>query len=94
MSEYNASVITASLEMAHYFEKMVEEGATAKNAVTWLTVELLARLKNGVTIETSPVQAVTLAEIVKRIEDGTISGKARITSYNVCYTKLLRYDQS
>ncbi len=76
MSEYNASVITASLEMAHYFEKMVEEGASAKNAVTWLTVELLARLKNGVTVETSPVKAVTLATIVKRIEDGTISGKA------------------
>ncbi len=76
MSEYNASVITSSLEMAHYFEKMIEEGAGAKNAVTWLTVELLGRLKGGVSIETSPVNAVTLATVVKRIEDKTISGKA------------------
>ncbi len=76
MNEYNASVITASLEMAHYFEKMIEEGAGAKNAVTWLSVELLGRLKNGVTIETSPVDAITLATVVKRIEESTISGKA------------------
>ncbi|MEA1920640.1 MAG: Asp-tRNA(Asn)/Glu-tRNA(Gln) amidotransferase subunit GatB [Campylobacterota bacterium] len=76
MSEYNASVITASLEMAHYFEKMIEEGASAKNATTWLTVELQGRLKNGLTLENSPIDAITLATLVKRIDDKTISGKA------------------
>ncbi|MEA3522697.1 MAG: Asp-tRNA(Asn)/Glu-tRNA(Gln) amidotransferase subunit GatB, partial [Campylobacterota bacterium] len=76
MNEYNASVITASLEMAHFFEKMIEEGAGAKNSVTWLTVELQARLKGGVTLENSPIDATTLAMLVKRIEDKTISGKA------------------
>ncbi len=48
----------------------------AKNATTWLTVELQGRLKEGVTIEESPIDAKTLATIVKRIEDNTISGKA------------------
>jgi len=76
MSEYNASVITASLEMAHYFEKMIEEGASAKNATTWLTVELQGRLKSGLTLENSPIDAITLATLVKRIDDKTISGKA------------------
>ena len=76
MREYDASVITASLEMAHYFEAMLEEGISAKNAVTWLTVELLGRLKGGMSIETSPVDAKTLGILVKRIEDKTISGKA------------------
>ncbi len=76
MSEYNASVITASLEMAHYFEKMIEEGASAKNAATWLSVELQGRLKNGLTLENSPMDAVKLAALVKRIDDKTISGKA------------------
>jgi aspartyl-tRNA(Asn)/glutamyl-tRNA(Gln) amidotransferase subunit B len=76
MSEYNASVITASLEMAHYFEKMIAEGASAKNATTWLTVELQGRLKNGLSLETSPIDALTLATLVKRIDDQTISGKA------------------
>jgi len=62
--------------MAHFYETMIAQGAGAKNAVTWLTVELLARLSHGVTLVTSPVDAIKLASIVKRIEDGTISGKA------------------
>lgn len=76
IKEYDASVITSSLEMANYFDSMMEEKISAKNAVTWLTVELQGRLKEGVTIEDSPICAKTLAMIVKRIEDGTISGKA------------------
>jgi len=76
IKEYDANVITSSVEMAHFYETMINEGAGAKNAVTWLTVELLARLNNGITLMTSPVNAIKLAMIVKRIEDGTISGKA------------------
>ena len=76
LKEYDASVITASLEMAKYFDEMMLEGINAKNAVTWLTVELLARLKEGALIEDSIITAKTLATIVKRIEDDTISGKA------------------
>ena len=76
MNEYNASVITSTLEMAKFFEEMMQEGITAKNAVTWLTVELQGRLKGGMTVETSPVDAKKLGTLVKRIEDNTISGKA------------------
>jgi aspartyl-tRNA(Asn)/glutamyl-tRNA(Gln) amidotransferase subunit B len=76
LKEYDASVITSNLEMAHFFEKMIEEGAGAKTSVTWLTVELLARLKGKFTLSDSPVDAVKLALIVKNIEDSTISGKA------------------
>ncbi len=76
LREYDAVVITADLETAHFFEKMLEQGITAKNAVTWLTVELQGRLKGGMTVATSPVDARKLGQIVKRIEDKTISGKA------------------
>ncbi|OCL84243.1 Aspartyl/glutamyl-tRNA(Asn/Gln) amidotransferase subunit B [Arcobacter porcinus] len=76
LKEYDASVITASLEMANYFDEMMSEGISAKNATTWLTVELQGRLKEGVTIEQSPVSSKTLAKLVQRIEDNTISGKA------------------
>jgi len=76
MNEYNASVITATKEMAAFFEEMMEEGISAKNAITWLTVELQGRLKGDVNITNSPVNAKKLALIVKRIEDKTISGKA------------------
>ncbi|WP_320035696.1 Asp-tRNA(Asn)/Glu-tRNA(Gln) amidotransferase subunit GatB [Halarcobacter sp.] len=75
IKEYDASVITASVEMANYFDEMMKEGISGKNGVTWLTVELLGRL-DGSGIEDSFIDAKTLATIVKRIEDNTISGKA------------------
>ncbi|MGA1940070.1 Asp-tRNA(Asn)/Glu-tRNA(Gln) amidotransferase subunit GatB [Arcobacter sp. YIC-310] len=76
IKEYDASVITANLETANFFDEMMKEGITGKTAATWLTVELPARFSEGMTLETSPVQAKKLAQIVKAIEDGTISGKA------------------
>ncbi len=76
MNEYNAGVITSTLEMATFFEAMMAEGISAKNATSWLTVELQGRLKDGLTLQTSPVDAKKLATLVKRIEDQTVSGKA------------------
>jgi len=76
LNEYNAGVITALVETAQFFETMMEEGISGKNATTWLTVELPARFKGGVNITNSPVNAKKLALLVKRIEDQTISGKA------------------
>jgi len=75
IKEYDASVITSTKELAQYFEEMMSEGASAKNAVTWLTVELQGRL-NEATIVTSPVNAKKLAAVVKAIDSGDISGKA------------------
>ncbi|MDR2790630.1 MAG: Asp-tRNA(Asn)/Glu-tRNA(Gln) amidotransferase subunit GatB [Campylobacteraceae bacterium] len=72
---YDAEVITSSVELAKYFEEMIQSGASAKNSVSWLSVELLGRL-GGAGVENSPVKSQKLAELVKRIEDGTISGKA------------------
>ncbi len=76
VSQYNASVLTSSLEMAQFFDIMMQEGISSKNAVTWLSVELQGRLKNGMTLTSSPVSAKQLGLLVKRIEDRTISGKA------------------
>ncbi len=76
LKAYDASVITANLETSYFFDEMMKEEISGKNAATWLTVELPARLKDGITIENSSINAKTLATIVKRIEDNTISGKA------------------
>jgi len=77
MKPYDAAVITSAVEMANFFETMMEEeGVTAKTATTWLTVEFLARLKGDMTLTTAPVDAKKLAFLVKRIDDKTISGKA------------------
>ncbi len=76
MRPYDAVVLTSSLEMCNYFEEMLKDGITAKNGITWLTVELQGRLKDGATIETSPVSAKKLSKLIQRIEDKTISNKA------------------
>jgi len=76
IKEYDASVITSSVEMANFFDEMMKEGISGKNAATWLTVELPARFGEGISLENSPVQAKKLAQIVKAIEESTISGKA------------------
>ena len=75
IKKYDASVITASVESAKYFENMIKEGADAKMSVTWLTVELAGRMETGDILE-EKVPSKTLAHLVKRISDGTISGKA------------------
>ncbi|OUR69874.1 aspartyl/glutamyl-tRNA amidotransferase subunit B [Arcobacter sp. 31_11_sub10_T18] len=75
IKEYDAAVITANKETAQFFEEMMSEGITGKNAVTWLTVELPSRLE-GATVITSPVDAKKLASLVSAIESGDISGKA------------------
>ena len=72
----DALVITAEKELATYFEAMIDAGAPAKAAVTWLTSELLGRLnKAGLEVQDSPVDAETLGRLIARIEDGTVSGK-------------------
>lgn len=76
LREYDAIVITAELETAHYFEAMLHEGISARNAVTWLTVELQGRLKGGMGVSESCVSAAMLGTLVKRIEENIISGKA------------------
>jgi len=77
MSEYNAAVITSLVETANFFETMMqEEGVSAKTATTWISVELPARLKGEINITNSPVNAVKLGFLVKRIDDKTVSGKA------------------
>ncbi len=77
MNDYNAMVITSSVEMAQFFEEMMsEDGVTAKTATSLLTVELQGRLKGEQNITNSPVDAKKLGFLAKRVDDKTISGKA------------------
>ena len=76
LKPYDAGVIISTYEMARYFEDLINAKISPKLCVTWLCVELLGRLKNGVTIENSPVNSTKMIELLGRIEDGTISAIA------------------
>ncbi len=72
----DALVLTAQKELAYFFEEMINLGATAKMAVNWLNSELMGRLKKlSIEITNSPVTPEALVALIKRVEDGTISGK-------------------
>ncbi len=76
IKKIDALVICATKESAHFFETMLEVGASAKNAVNWLNTELLGRLKKTeFDLISSPVSAQKLGALVCKIDDGTISGK-------------------
>lgn len=76
LKPYDAGVIISTYEMARYFEDLINAKISPKLCVTWLCVELLGRLKNGVTIENSPVNSTKMIELLGRIEDGIISANA------------------
>ncbi len=75
---YDAGVLTASRAAADYFEALVKaSGAEPKICANWQMGELAAALnREDREIGASPVPAERLAGIVRRVADGTISGKA------------------
>lgn len=76
LSEYDASIITSSREMAEYFDGVIAVGADAKQAANWIMGDLSKNLNaDGITIKNSPVDAKRLGEMIALIEKGTISGK-------------------
>lgn len=76
LSEYDAGLLTASRELADFFESVAQETDEPKLSANWVLGELTAALnKDGLEIHSSPVSAHHLAGLIKRIQDGTISGK-------------------
>ena len=77
LSDYDAGVLTATRELAHYYEATVKAaGCDAKLCANWVMGDLASALnKAGLEIEQSPVQPERLAGLVQRIADDTISGK-------------------
>lgn len=76
LSAYDATALTASLEVADYFDAVVSAAgaANAKSAANWVMGELSARLnKEDKDIAASPVSAAQLAGLIARIADNTIS---------------------
>ena len=77
LKPYDAKVITASIELAQYFEDMMAKGCSAKGATTWLMVELMGRLnKTNTFITESPISSSLLSDLVLNIDNSTISGNA------------------
>ncbi|HHO70603.1 MAG TPA: Asp-tRNA(Asn)/Glu-tRNA(Gln) amidotransferase subunit GatB, partial [Halothiobacillus sp.] len=78
LSAYDAGVLTASREIADYFEALLDKMGPehAKLCANWVMGDLMGRLnREEIAIEDSPVKPESLAGLLKRIADNTLSNK-------------------
>jgi aspartyl-tRNA(Asn)/glutamyl-tRNA(Gln) amidotransferase subunit B len=87
MSEYDAAQLTQGPALARYFDDAVKAGATPKLASNWITGEMARRLNaQEIGIEAAPVSPQQLAQLVKRIADGTLPNNAARQVFDALWT--------
>ncbi|MDE0851902.1 Asp-tRNA(Asn)/Glu-tRNA(Gln) amidotransferase subunit GatB [Yoonia sp.] len=86
LSDYDASVLTADVDNAAFFEG-VADGQDGKLAANWVINELFGRLKkDDKDVTDSPISAVRLGQIVGLITSDKISGKIAKDVFEIAYT--------
>jgi aspartyl-tRNA(Asn)/glutamyl-tRNA(Gln) amidotransferase subunit B len=87
LSAYDASVITADRDSAHFFEA-VAAGRNAKLAANWVINELAGRLnREGKSVDESPISASQLGGLIDLIASNTISGKIAKDVFEVMWSE-------
>ena len=85
LTDYDASVLTADLDSAAFFEA-VAQGRDGKAAANWVINELFGRLKRDDSeITESPVSPAQLGGIIDLIASGAISGKIAKELFEIVY---------
>ena len=87
LPEYDASTLTQSKAMAAYFEAAARACGQPKLASNWIMGEVSRRLNaSDAQIEQVPVDALTLAALIGRIADGTLSNNAGKQVFEALWT--------
>jgi aspartyl-tRNA(Asn)/glutamyl-tRNA(Gln) amidotransferase subunit B len=77
LSDIDATALTQSREIAAYFEAAAKACGQPKLASNWIMGEVSRRLNaDELSIAACPVSALTLAALIARIADATISNNA------------------
>ena len=75
ITAYQATVLTAEVEAARWFDALLDAGVKPAAAANWTTSELFGALnRTGKDISNSPVSPAQAAELLGLIADGTLSG--------------------
>ena len=77
LSEYDASILTGGRDIADYYCSVSELVSDKKMAANWIMGELSAQINQteGMSFADAPVSPAILADLLKRIIDGTINQK-------------------
>lgn len=77
LSEYDASVLTESKEIALYFNELIANTKNYKSAANWVMVNVKSFLnENALHIDNFPIQPKVLAQIIELIDSGKVSHAA------------------
>ncbi len=84
--QYDAEILTSSKALADFYEECVKEYTDAKVVSNWIMGELLKELKkDSREISDCLISAKSLADMLKMVEKGTISGKIAKTVFEEMY---------
>jgi aspartyl-tRNA(Asn)/glutamyl-tRNA(Gln) amidotransferase subunit B len=76
LSGYEAGLITAEEESARYYEDILTHHNAPKLAANWLLGDVFGGLnKAGQTLASTPLTPTALAELLRMMEDGQLSGR-------------------
>jgi aspartyl-tRNA(Asn)/glutamyl-tRNA(Gln) amidotransferase subunit B len=76
LSMYDATVLTGERAFVEFYHQVVAACGNSKAACNWVTSEFFGALnKAGLDISQTPVPAAALGELIKLVDNETISGK-------------------
>jgi aspartyl-tRNA(Asn)/glutamyl-tRNA(Gln) amidotransferase subunit B len=76
LPDYDAAVLTLARDVADYFETVAKASGNAKAASNWVMTDVLRKLKeDDRPLSASKVGPESLAQMIRLIDAGTISGK-------------------
>lgn len=76
LPEYDAAILTGSKPLADYYEACLLKYSNPKATSNWIMTELLRELnQRGIEPDTCPLGPERLAELIRLIDEGVISGK-------------------
>ncbi|WP_457553005.1 Asp-tRNA(Asn)/Glu-tRNA(Gln) amidotransferase subunit GatB [Desulfobacula sp.] len=83
LSDYDATVLTSSIELADFFETVALPLIDKKQAANWIMTTLLGMLNSkGIPIGKSPVTAALFSNLLRLMEQGKINATAAKTVFD------------
>jgi aspartyl-tRNA(Asn)/glutamyl-tRNA(Gln) amidotransferase subunit B len=87
LSPYDAEVLISEADHVQFFFEVSQACGNAKLACNWITSELFGLLnKEAIELKDSPISSAALGELLKLIEDETISGKMAKAVFEEMFT--------
>ena len=84
---YDAAMMTQSLAFARYYEAARDACGQPKLVANWLMGEVSKRLNaEAKTIDQAPIAPATLATLIKRVVDGTVSNNGARQVFDLLWT--------